>query len=126
MNNIQKRFLYFLLLCIPLRVLLVFLASYLKGDNLKYLGIVALVIGLGFLIIYSLDLRKTGPEVMNSKIWWNHLRPVHGILYIVFAYMALTNNQNAWKILLLDVIIGFVSFIAYHYGEGHINQIYNR
>ena len=28
-----------------------------------------------------MNLRKTGLEVFGDKIWWNNLRPIHGILY---------------------------------------------
>ena len=60
MNAIQKRFTYFLFLCIPARLLLVFLAKNLKGTSLKIMATVLLIPGIGFLYLYLTGKRKTG------------------------------------------------------------------
>ena len=120
MNDIQKRFSLFLFLCITIRSFLVYLAHKLK-DNSKYLKIMGLILlfpAIGFLYIYFTNGRKTGREVFGGKIWWNDLRPIHGIIYILFSLFALVNNKtmnnNAWIFLLIDVILGLVSFLVYH------------
>ena len=122
MNSIQKRFALFLGLCIPVRLLLVYLAESLKNDSnyLKLMGLILLGPALGFLYIYVTNSRKTGAEVFGGKIWWNDLRPIHGINYLMFSIFALSNNKymnnNAWKLLLIDVFIGLTSFVLYHSG----------
>jgi hypothetical protein len=122
MNSIQKRFALFLGLCIPVRLFLVYLAESLKNDSnyLKLMGLILLGPALGFLYIYFTNSRKTGVEVFGGKIWWNDLRPVHGINYLMFSIFALSNNKymnnNAWKLLLIDVFIGLTSFLIYHSG----------
>ena len=63
--------------------------------------------------IYLTGSRTTGPEVFGDKIWWNNLRPIHAILYILFAYNAFNQNKNSYIYLLLDVILGFTSFIIH-------------
>jgi hypothetical protein len=68
--------------------------------------------------------RKTGPEVFGDKIWWNKLRPVHSLLYFLFAYNAINGNRNAWKFLLLDVIIGLISFLSFHYFNGDFSKLF--
>ena len=75
------------------------------------MGIGAVVISVGFSVIYTLGLRKTGIEVGGEKIWWNYLRPFHAIMYGLFAFSALSGDKNAWLILLLDTIIGLVNYL---------------
>ena len=86
-----------------------------------YMGYVAIIIGLGFLTIYFTGSRKTGGEVFGDKIWWNDLRPIHGALYLLFAYSAINGSNNAWMFLLVDVLIGLVSFLSFH--RNHLNKV---
>ena len=60
------------------------------------------------LVIFLTGSRKTGQEVFGNKIWWNNLRPVHAILYTLFAYNAINKNKEVWIYLLIDVIIGLI------------------
>jgi len=122
MNNIQKRFILFLFGCIVVRSLFVYVAK-IKIEYLPIMGYLALPIGLGFIYIYITNTRKTGREVFGDKIWWNNLRPIHGILYILFAISAINKNKDSWKILLLDVIIGLIGFLVFHYKEGNIRKL---
>ena len=124
MNDIQYRFFLFTF-CIIVRLLFVFIAKYIKPIYLPYLGVVALLPSLGFILIYLFDLRKYGREVLNNAIWWNTLRPVHGVLYLLFALLALKKNKNSWMVLLLDVIIGTVAFLNYHYTSSNFTYLLN-
>ena len=123
MNTIQKRFLLFLIGCIGTRVLFVIISKYIPNNYLPYLGYIALLPMIGFIYIWITNSRKTGPEVMGDKIWWNDLRPVHALLYGLFAYHAINRNENAWIYLLIDVIIGLVSFLSHHYFEGSFTKL---
>ena len=125
MNDLQKRFLLFLIGCIGSRILLVLITKYSPIQYLPLLGYIALVPAIGFIYIYLTGSRKTGAEVFNDKIWWNNLRPIHGLLYGLFAYNAINRNVNSWIYLLVDVIIGIISFISYHYYEGNFSKILN-
>lgn len=118
MNDIQKRFLLFLFGCILIRTILVIIAKN-NIDLLPIMGFFSLIISFGFLYIYANDLRKTGDEVFGNKIWWNNLRPIHGLLYGLFGIFALYKEPNSWIILLIDVIIGLSSFLRFHYNEGN-------
>jgi hypothetical protein len=124
MNNIQKRFLMFLIGCIGMRSLLVYIAANVSRTILMYMGYVAIVIGLGFLTIYFGGLRKTGKETFGDKIWWNDLRPIHGVLYLLFAYFAISGNNSAWIWLLLDVLLGLIAFLWFHYSNGDFKKIF--
>ena len=114
MTNKKKRVLLFLLGCIGVRLSLVFIAKYVPKKVLPYLGGLALLPSIGFFTIYFTNSRKTGPEVFGGKIWWNRLRPVHGLLYLIFAILAFKENEYAWVVLLIDVFIGLSAFVIHH------------
>jgi hypothetical protein len=124
MNTIQKRFLLFIVGCIGSRSLLVYLAKNASEKILMYIGYLALLPAIGFLYIYFSGARKTGAEVFGEKIWWNNLRPIHSLLYFVFAYNAINGNKMAWVYLLIDVIFGLISFLGHHFYNGDYKMLY--
>lgn len=113
MNNIQKRFVLFLFGCILLRSIFVIIAKT-KIEYLPYFGAVALLPVIGWLYIYFTDSRKTGPEVFGQSIWWNNLRPVHALLYLLFAISAFMKKDFSWMFLLADVLLGLSAFLYHH------------
>jgi hypothetical protein len=123
MDNLQKRFLLFLIGCIGSRSLLVVIAKNIQKKYLKYMGYLALTISFGFMYIFLTGSRDTGVEVFGEKIWWNNLRPIHSLLYFLFAYNAIKGNQNAWVYLLIDVVIGLISFLIFHYKNGDFSKL---
>ena len=125
MNHLQQRFLMFLIGCIGVRSLFVVIAKYIDPKYLKYLGYLALLPATGFMYIYLTGSRKTGGEVFGEDIWWNNLRPVHSILYFLFAYNAIIGNNQSWIYLLVDVIIGLISFLIHHSVNGNIFKVFN-
>ena len=108
--SMDKRLILFLVGCMGSRVALVWIAKN-YPRVLFYMGIMAVCISFGFMYIWVNGLRKTGIETLGEKIWWNDLRPLHSILWGIFAVMAFQGNQNAWKVLLLDVTIGFLAWL---------------
>ena len=123
MNTTQKRFLLFLIGCIGTRTLLVYLAKNVDKTNLKYMGYLSLLPAIGFFYLFFTGSRKTGAEVFGDKIWWTNLRPVHGLLYLLFSYNAINGNQHAWIYLLVDVIIGLISFLTFHYYNNDFTKL---
>ena len=63
---------------------------------MKYLGYLALIPAIGFIYIYLTGIRQSCPETFGDKIWWNNLRPIHEILYCLFAYNAIIGNKHSW------------------------------
>ena len=124
MNHLQQRFFMFLIGCIGIRSLFVIIAKYINAKYLKYLGYLALVPAIGFMYIYLTGTRKTGAEVFGEKIWWNNLRPIHSILYFLFAYNAIIGNKQSWIYLLVDVLIGLISFLVHHYLNGNMLMLF--
>jgi hypothetical protein len=125
MNHLKQRFLMFLIGCIGTRSLFVVIAKYVNAEYLKYLGYLALLPAIGFMYIFLTGSRKTGAEVFGEEIWWNNLRPIHSILYFLFAYNAIIGNKQAWIYLLVDVLIGLISFLIHHYSNGNILTLLN-
>jgi len=123
MNTIQKRFLLFLIGCIGTRLLFVYLSYIASTTYLKYMGYLALLPAIGFFYLFLSGSRKTGGEVFGDKIWWNDLRPVHGTMYLLFAYNAINGNDFAWMYLLADVIIGVISFLIFHYQNNSFKDL---
>ena len=125
MNNIQKRFLLFLIGCIGVRSLFVIIAKNISVNYLKLLGYLSLLPAIGFIYIYLTGSRQTGTEVFGEKIWWNNLRPIHALLYFLFAYNAIIGNKSSWIYLLVDVLFGLSSFLLYHYFNGDFIKLLN-
>ena len=123
MNTIQRRFVLFLFGCIFVRIIITILAKQIDPTYLPYMGFIALFPAFGFLFIFLTGSRKTGLEVGGDKIWWNCLRPLHSVLYFLFAYNAFFKNPNSWQFLALDVSIGLISFLLYHYKEGNFHKL---
>jgi hypothetical protein len=94
--------------------------------NKKYLpllGYLSLIPAIGFAYIFIFGKRKKGGETFGQKIWWNKVRPIHSILYLIFAYLAITKNNNAYLPLLIDVIIGLLGFFIYHYNNNSFKKL---
>jgi len=113
MNSVDKSKRLFFLCCIPVRLLLVYIAyALLKNSNktLLYAFVaITLAIGISFWTIYLKGWRKTGIETFGQKIWWNALRPVHGSIYLLFSLAALLGYRDAWVLLFADVCLGVVA-----------------
>ena len=111
MNTLEKRFLTFLLICIPTRTAIALIPKYVNINYLPFLGYLALLPAIGFAYIFIFGKRKTVGETFGQKIWWNYLRPVHAFLYLSFGILAIQKNNNAYIPLLIDVIIGLIGFL---------------
>lgn len=102
--------------CIPVRILLAYLV-YITSNELfyesykPYLASIILIIGLSFMIIYTMGWRQTGFEA-GGKIWWNNLRPIHSIIYLLTSLGMLYNVKNIYALLLFDVIVGIYAELA--------------
>ena len=121
MSDLYKRFLLFLVGCIGTRSLFAYLAKT-QTAYLPYMGFLALLPAIGFTYIYATGSRKTGPEVFGEKIWWNDLRPVHALLYGLFAVAAIMGQKRAWIFLAIDVVLGLLSFVYHHYMAGDFSS----
>ena len=115
---LQSRLLLFLIGCIGTRLAFALIAKKLPVQYLKYAGYLALLPAIGFLYIFLTGSRQTGPETMGTPIWWNNSRPIHAILYGLFAYAAIRGDSGAWIYLLADVVFGLLNFTVHHWRNG--------
>jgi hypothetical protein len=122
MLSFRERMMLFLIGCIGLRTLFVILAKMASTETLRLLGYLALVPVIGWAFIIFTGSRKTGFEA-GGKIWWDSLRPIHMILYLLFAVLAISGNRHAWLVLLIDVLFGLFSFFIYHYKNGDFKNL---
>ena len=113
--NFTKRLLLFLFGCILTRFIFAYIAKIINPTYLPILGSIALIISIGFFYIYLTNSRKNGPEVFGEGIWWNNYRPVHGLLYLLFAITAILKKSYSWIFLLVDVIFGLLVFLIHHF-----------
>jgi hypothetical protein len=117
METKTKRFLLFLIGCMGSRFLLTYLAKTVSQDYIKIILIITGLIGLSFVYIYFLGSDSADKQLEwagDKIIWWNDLRIVHGLLYLLFTYLAYNNNKDAWTILLIDTLIGLISWTKHH------------
>ncbi len=116
MNN--KRFYTFIIGCISTRLALVFITKHINTKYLPYFGYLALIIGFSFFYLYTFGNKTADSQLEwlgDKKIWWNELRPIHGTLYLLFAFYAIKEKSFAWIPLLIDVSIGLITWINHHY-----------
>lgn len=115
MTDIQKRFLLFLLGCIPVRLGFVVWSLFMSPAVFKLFAVFAGAIGVGLWVIFLTGVRKVGLETIGAPIWWNLLRPFHGALWLLVAFFSWkAEREMVWRILLTDVCIGLVAFLAHH------------
>ena len=124
MNDIQKRFIAFLIGCMGARLLLTYLSYKLDSKYLPYMGILTLIIGLGFTSIYIFGLRKIGAETFGREIWWNNLRPIHAFFYLYFTYLAFKKKKISYLPLLIDTILGLIAFLYHHYSINSFEKLF--
>lgn len=112
-NTINNKLVLFLLVCMSTRILISLIFKYINIKYIKILGYLLLIPATGLLLIYIFGLRKTG--ILNQTSWWNHLRPLHSLLYFIAAFYAIKQDRLSWLILLLDACIGLIAFLINHF-----------
>lgn len=98
--------------CMIVRLSLAYLASVAPSRWLRIMGIVAIFPAIGFLYFFLSGTRKKG--AFDQKIWWNLFRPIHALLYGLFAYFAIQGNRRAWVFLFVDAMVGLGGFLTHH------------
>ena len=123
--------LLFLTLCIPLRIIFALLPNYKLIEKYipiklnkklfyQVVGIIFMCIAVGFLYLYFTNERLNAREA-GGNTWWHNLRLLHGLLYLCASIYILWNINNINLIryasipLVIDVIVGILSFINYRY-----------
>ena len=101
---------YFVLLCIPARIIIALLPLYIKSEWLSYYSIPLFAIAFSFLFLYFFNIRQNAFEA-GGITWWANFRIIHGLLYLTAAIYAFNKDLTAWIPLALDALIGLSLFI---------------
>ena len=119
----KERMLTFLIGCLGTRSLLAYIAYYAEDNNIDslqiLLGVLAIFIGIGFITIWLFGNELANDQLKvwkdkDDKLWWNNFRIVHGIIYILFGIFSLMEIQGAYKLLIIDLILGLLLWIMHH------------
>lgn len=94
--NDEQRFLLFFMGCIPVRL------GYAIFQNSRY-GIWWLNILIGIMFIYKWATWKGEKGAFGGVLWWNHMRLIHGILFIL--------SGRYPVILYIDIVVGILATI---------------
>jgi len=86
------------------------------------MGYLALLPASGFSYLFLSGTRK-GTGAFGEKIWWESLRPVHALLYFLFAFFAIKGRREAWVFLLADLAIGSAGFFYVHSKQGDFRSL---
>lgn len=110
---ITDRIVLFLVGCMGIRLLLVYIANTINLTLLRYMGYLLLLPAIGLFYSYA-KMQSPGVGAFGGNIWWNQLRPLHGVFYLLFSYHAIRGNPHAWVYLLADVLFGFTMFVIHY------------
>ena len=119
-----KRIIVFLFGCILARTILVLMAKNLNKEYLKIMGYLALPIGLSFIYLYFFGNQRADSQLEwlgDKKIWWNQMRLVHGLIWLLFAVLAFTKFNYSWIILAIDTLIGLSVWILHTFYDFDFN-----
>ena len=99
--------------CVPTRIAIALLAPCVSK---KIAVVLSLIVGLSFLYLYLVPTKMADQQLKwagEDNIWWNHLRPVHGILWILYALNRQQGDKQASRFLWYDVIVGSISELSH-------------
>ena len=99
--------------CVPMRTLV---ALYARENPHPLLILMSIIYVLRSIQLWrNPSLRPSGPETFGAPIWWNSMRPIHALLWLLFAISAIMKKEYAWKFLALDVVLGLASIFFLKY-----------
>jgi len=97
--------------CVVTRILVCLVAVFIPLSYLSWMGYAALLPSFAFFFVYVMKLR---PKGMHGQIaWWNQYRPLHGMMYMLFAIFAIHRIRKAYFFLFIDILLGII-FFMYH------------
>lgn len=120
--SLAKRSLVFFGACVSTRLLFAVVAAKVPLHWLPFLGALALVPAVGFMHVFLAKKNRRG-AVFKGPAWWDGLRPVHSLLYLAFAVLAMLRVREAWMLLVADVMIGVIAFTAHYSIGGELDSL---
>jgi hypothetical protein len=121
--KLANTLLAFLIGCMGARLLLAFLAKQANKKWLRIMGYIAILPVFGSMYFFFTGVRNN-VGASGEKVWWNYLRPVHAVLFSLFAYFAIVGNRNAWVYLLIDALTSLFGFVWFHSRNGDFSKAF--
>jgi len=113
MQSSSKRTLVFFSLCIPLRLFAAWWSfKYPLSNSTAMLAACYAVAGISMIYFFLSNSRLAAPEG-GGNTWWNAVRPLFGMLYLLFALYTAKGYRQSYKFLLADVILGLVVWVSH-------------
>ncbi len=112
--NESEQIKYFIVGCIPVRIIIALLPIFINKSYLFYYGIVLFCISLSFAYLYFNNLRLNAPEG-GGITWWAEYRIIHTLLYLIAALYAFQGMRIATVPLLIDTVLGIWLFTCKHF-----------
>lgn len=106
----HQRIPLFLVGCLGLRLGIAEITRRSSLDKRKAISVFYILVGLGMLFFFASGTRPVGPETGGGPIWWNSIRPLHALLYGIFAAMAFSEHEKSWVVLYADVTLGLAAW----------------
>lgn len=106
----MTKYIYFLALCIPIRLMLSLAArKYMNnrnivGDIMAFL--LSVTATVWFLMFIGVLHRDIGMEAPGGVIWWQRWRILHATMYALCVLFYIQNRKGAYRFLIADAIIG--------------------
>ena len=110
----NKKILLYFFICIPVRSIPILILYYTrKFDYL--ISLLYFFISLSFIYrAYTYTPNQLG--VFGGKVWWQKLRILHALSYIIVYKLIKENNIDiARKLLIVDLLIGMIKFISVYF-----------
>jgi hypothetical protein len=91
--------------CVPARLVMALVLYFVPLSWLPFFGVAALFGVAGLLYrTFTYDRQQVG--VFKQPVTWNAARPVHALIWLVFAILAISRNSCARIVPFIDVLAG--------------------
>jgi hypothetical protein len=110
-QNVKKKMVSkFWQFCVPVRVLLAIAVCFLPTRFLPYAGALALF-GVAGLLYRFFTYTDSQLGAFNQRVTWNSVRPLHAMIWALFAVLAVSKNTRAKWIPFVDVAVGVAFYL---------------
>ena len=99
--------------CVSARLALALAVGVVPLTWLPLVGVVSLF-GVAGLLYRFFTYNEQQVGAFHQPVTWNGARPVHALLWFVFAILALSESPSARIIPYLDLVVGIVVYILIH------------
>ena len=97
-------------ICISFRIIPIYIMYKFKNTQ-KYFRLIYLIISCFFLYKFY-NHNNTDVGFFGGDIWWNNLRIVHSIYYILWCAISMYySNKHTELLLIFDLLIGIITYV---------------